>query len=250
MSRESLIIAIGILFLAVLSGCSGAKIKEKSSDREAFQTAESLIADEEYIDAITILKEMINDHPSSPLLENAYFEIGRAYYLDEQNVDAEVALDDFMRLYPDSKLIPAALLIKGRNFERDREKAGRDQSNTERAIALYTQIVEKHESSAEAKKAILRIKELKNDLARHEVLIARFYIKLKKFPSAEKRLKVAFEKYSETKTAPEIVNLLAETYLLEKKSEDARKLLDFMENYYPDREETANLRDAIEGDTQ
>ncbi|NIS75933.1 MAG: outer membrane protein assembly factor BamD [Deltaproteobacteria bacterium] len=250
MSRESLIIPIGMLFLAVLSGCSGAKIKEKSSDREVFQAAESLIADEEYIDAITILKEMINDHASSPLLENAYFEIGRAYYLDEQNVEAEVALDDFTRLYPDSKLMPAALLLKGRNLERDREKAGRDQSNTEGAIALYTQIVEKHEGSPEAKKAILRIKELKNDLARHEVLIARFYIKLKKLPSAEKRLKVAFEKYSDTKTAPEIVNLLAETYLSENKSEEARKLLEFMENYYPDREETANLREEIEGDTQ
>jgi outer membrane protein assembly factor BamD len=247
MSRITVGILCGYILMALIAGCQTAKIKEKSNASETLQNAENLIEEEEYEDAINLLKEMINFHPSSPLLENAYFEIGRSYYLDGQKVEAEVALDDFSRLYPDSKLFPKALLLKGKNLERDKEKPGRDQSFTEKAINIYTQIVKKYPDSAEANEARSRIIVLRDHLAKHELLIAQFYIKTKKLPSAEKRLKMAFEKYADTQAVPEIVNMLAETYLSQKKENEAQNLLEFMEKYYPERDETTTLREEIKG---
>ncbi|NIO16791.1 MAG: tetratricopeptide repeat protein [Deltaproteobacteria bacterium] len=247
MCKTAVGIVCGFFLAACISGCQTGKVREKTEDTVTLRAAESLIEEEDYRDAIEVLKNMINDHPSSPLLEKAYFDIGKAYHLDEQNVEAEVALDDFMRLYPDSELIPEALFLKGKNTERDKEKPGRDQSFTESAIGTYSQIVTKYPESASAKEARERISALKDTLAKHELLVARFYFKTKKFLSAEKRLKMAFEKYADTGTAPEIVSLLAETYLAEEKRDEALKLLEFMERNYPESDETDNIREEIKG---
>lgn len=250
MMRKTLVIIIGIIFIAAPSGCSKKVTKDESKDIDVYQMAKKLITDEQYRDGISVLKKLINDYPASPLLEKAYFEVGRAYYLDEENVDAEVALDDFMRLYPGSNLIPQALLLKGKTIERYKEKPGRDQSYTSRAMEVYNELTKDYSSSREAKEAAKRVIVLRNDLAKHELLIAKFYIKTKKFSSAEKRLKVAYEKYSDTNTAPELVNLLAKTYVSRNRVDDARKLLEIMEEYYPDREETSKLKQEIEGAAQ
>lgn len=230
-----------LFLIVIIPGCSQVAVRDGMGDTDAFDMSLALIEEGEYRDAIKVLKEFINRYPSSPLLENAYFEIGRAYYLDKQNIEAEVALDDFMRLYPGSDQIPGALFLKGNTIERGLEKPGRDQSNTVNAIEIYTQIVEKYPETREGKDAQKRIKKLRENLAKHEFAIARFYFKTKLYFSAETRLKIAFQKYSSTETAPQIVNLLARTYLKEEKIEEARKLSEFMVKYYPDRKDTKTL---------
>jgi outer membrane protein assembly factor BamD len=237
-----------LYMMAFLMGCSSVRVHKDAKENDIYGMAESLIEKGKYDNAIEVLKELINRYPASPLLEKAYFEIARAYYLDEENVDAEVAFDDFIRLYPESSLVPQGILLKGMTIERNIEKPGLDQTPTVEAIETYRELVRKYPRCDEAKKAMERIEKLENHLAKHELSIAAFYLKIKHYSSAEVRLKKAFQKYSDTETGSKIISLLVKSYILQGKKDEATKLLKYMMKYYPGNEDAIELEKIISGE--
>ena len=60
-------------------------------------------------------------------------------------------------------------------------------------------------------------------LARHELYVARFYLRRDNFDAAVARIKFALNRYAKSGLDPEAIVLLGETYLKMKKRDDARK---------------------------
>ena len=228
-----------------LTGCSSRKLGKGVTDRDIYELAEKQIKDEDFDDGIIDLKALIDRFPSSPYLEHAYFDLGRAYFLNEENINAQVAFDDFMRLYPESKLVPRAILLKGKVIERDLVKPGRDQTAANNALDIYSRLVAKYPGTKEAREGENRYESLREHLANNEIVVGKFYLRMKKYTSAKMRLERSFSKYGDTGAAPEIALLLGETYASMGNMAGATRILDFLKTRYPDREETRNLTKRI-----
>lgn len=237
--------AVLFLLCIFLVGCSKELVRPGQSDREMFELGKRLMEQEEYQDAITVFRELNNRHPSSPLVEEALFNIALAYYLDEMDVDAEVAFDDFLRLYPASPLVPKALLYKGLTIERAVEPPGRDQDPAREALSVYRDLVARYPDAEEARKGRERIEALRSHLARHEMEIARFYIKKDKFDAAVYRLRRALESYGDTRVGDDLKLLLGIALARSGKLEEARKILHELERSEFPPEGIGDLREEI-----
>jgi outer membrane protein assembly factor BamD len=71
-------------------------------------------------------------------------------------------------------------------------------------------------------------------LARHEIYVGRFYLRIDRFEAAVGRLQYAIRKYPGSGLEPEAIVLLGETYLKMKKNKEARDAFERLLVTYPE----------------
>ena len=84
-----------------------------------------------------------------------------------------------------------------------------DQSPLKKAVESYNKIVENYPESLYLKHSLESISSIRNQLASHEIEVAKYYIKTENFAAAKKRLEEVVNNYAETKAAFSVVPLIA-----------------------------------------
>ncbi len=168
------------LLLAVLLLGSCAKMTEEKRARKAqeyYTAAIKAFNEKEYDDAAWNFNEALKfmDYLTPRQIENAKFLLGKSYYLDGDYVNAVVALEDYIFYYPKLSRTEEAYYLLVDSYIKVSPDPYRDQEYTWKAIDKAKEFLSRFPNSPFAPKVQELIDEAYRKIAKHELLIARFY---------------------------------------------------------------------------
>jgi outer membrane protein assembly factor BamD len=233
-----------VIPLAVLAGCGGAKKKDTSSPADGFLTTEELYAQgREYLANAELRKarqtfERINMTEDARELEpmvrlsmaDATFYAGDSLSL----IDARPLYDDFVILYGDHERAPYAKLQAGVCLLQQVNHPSRDQSMTYESIDDLGGVIQRYPGSDYAKVAQIKIDNARNNLAEHDYLIGKFYMKKKAYLPAERRFRNVLLSYPAYPERDKLYFALGKTLVLADNMEEGRIYLDKLIEGWPD----------------
>ena len=170
----------------------------KLTKEQIYQRAEDLFAKKKYARARTYYSYVYENHPNDPLGRRSLLRIADTYFLqgDPVNlVEAQYKYRDFINRYPGSENADYALLQIAMVPFKQMEKPDRDQQKTREAVEKFNDMIRSYPRSPLRAEAEKRLQDAQDRLARHEHLVARFYIKRRSWLAAVNRLNAMIDSY-------------------------------------------------------
>jgi outer membrane protein assembly factor BamD len=228
MKQKTFTIAmIALLALGAASACSSQKTvispDVAASDEQLYKLGEQqLKKDPEK--ARIYLRQVIDSFPKSFFAQRAKLAIANSYFDkgDEGSmILAAAEFRDFIHSYPFS---PSASFAQHRvalTFYDKALKPGRDQTKTLQALAEFKKVVTDYPLSDEAKLAQKSLIDCEDRLAEHSYLIASQYFRTKAYKASVSRLQDILTSYPSFSQMDKVYSLLADSYFLWNKPDDA-----------------------------
>lgn len=170
----------------------------KLNKEQVFQKAEDQFARGKWSKARTYYQHVYENFPNEALGRRSLLRIADTYFKqgDPLNlVEAQYKYRDFINRYPGSEQADYAMLQIAMCSYKQMEKPDRDQQKTRETVEKLNDMLRTHPRSPLRGEAETRLQEVTDRLARHEHIIAKFYIKRGSHQSAVHRLNFLIEKY-------------------------------------------------------
>ena len=119
----------------------------------------------------------------------------------------------FIGLYPNSPDAPYIYYLAGMSYYNQIPEVTRDQERSEKAVAVFTQLVQKFPKSEYVADAKYKIQVAKDQLAGREMTVGRWYLEKKNYTAAVNRFREVLSKYQSTRHTEEALYRLVEAYL-------------------------------------
>ena len=203
-----------------------------------YAEASEALAEGDYETAIELYEKLEARYPFGRYATQAQLDIAYAYYKYDEPESALAALDRFIELHPASPYLAYAYYMRGIvNFNRSLDFVSRflptDTSQRDPGAALdafndFAEVVKRFPESEYAPDARQRMIYLRNNLARHEVHVARYYMKRGAYVAAANRAENVVEKYQRTPAVKDALEIMIQAYDelgLEDLSADAERVL-------------------------
>lgn len=239
--------AAGVLVLAAIAaGCAGTA---KTPAVPKGQGVEMLPAEEAYRKGTAELAER--------RLRKAQGTLGRAVYTgsdrtvyeplvrlaiadatfylggDLELIDARAKYLDFVTLYGDHPRAPYAQFQAGVCSLKQVRDPSRDQSQTRVAIADFKEVISRFPQSPYARAAQDRIDIAERNLAEHEFLVGRFYLKRGTYRPAIERFRWVLDHYPRFEDKPKVYFHLGKSMILANSATEGRIYLDKLVTDWP-----------------
>lgn len=228
------ILFIGCLSL-VISGCSTLSnlfSSDSSSstedeyvgwDVQKFRSeAKAAVDAGSYEKAVKLYEAIQTRYPFGEGSAQTELDLAYAYYKAGKHEEAVSTADRFIKMNPRSPGVDYALYLKGlANYNRDigfvdrflpTDTSQRDQNKALTAYNNFNDLITRFPNSKYVADARLRMIALNNNLAMHEVHIARYYIKRKAYVAAASRASGVVEHYQGTPAVPYALQVMQEAY--------------------------------------
>ncbi len=217
---------LAILGMAILVGCAllPDEIDETKdwSANKLYSEAKAALNDGEYEKAIKYYEKLEARHPFGRFAQQAELEIAYAYYKSDEPASAIANLDRFIKAYPRHPNLDYAYYLRGlANFNQGMniieryvptDRSQRDPGNARQAFQDFGEVIRRYPQSVYAEDSRLRMVYLRNNLARYEVNVARYYLRQQAWMAVVNRCKYVVEHYNQTDGIPEALSLMAQAY--------------------------------------
>ncbi len=230
-----------LLLVLLLSGCSFLEEKDETKNwgqQKLYNEASSELAAGSYEKAIEYYEKLESRYPFGKYAHQAQLDVAYAYYKAEEPESALAAADRFIKFHPGHPAVAYAYYLKGLvNFNRSLGFLVRftptDNSQRDPGAALdsykdFEHVVKEFPNSDYAEDARQRMLYLRNNLARYEVHVARYYIKRGAFVAAAERANYVVENYQRTPAMKDALKVLIEAYSrlgMDDLAKDAQRVL-------------------------
>lgn len=171
---------------------------ENKTKEQIFASAEDLYNRHKWARSRSYYSHVYESYPNDPLGRRSLLRIADTYFNqgDAVNlVEAQYKYRDFINRYPGSDRADYAMLQIANVAFKQMEKPDRDQQKTREAIDKFNEMIRTFPRSSLRPEAEKYLGEALDRLARHEHLVARFYIKRKSWAAAVQRLNFLVEQY-------------------------------------------------------
>ena len=168
------------------------------SKEQLFQRGEEQFGRKKYAKARTYYTHLYESYPNDPLGRRALLRIADTYYAqgDAVNlVEAQYKYRDFINRYPGSESADYGMLQIAMCSYKQMEKPDRDQQKTREALEKFNDMISTFPRSPLREEAEKRRQDVLDRLARHEHIIARFYMKRRGYGAALIRLNAIVQSY-------------------------------------------------------
>jgi outer membrane protein assembly factor BamD len=232
------------LVLAVaLAGCGvfGKEIDltENWTAPRLYAEASSELDSGNYAKAIEYYEKLEARYPFGRYAMQSQLDVAYANYRADEPEAAIAAADRFIKLYPQNPYVDYAYYLKGIvNYNRsvgflDRyvptDASQRDPGSALDAFVDFSALVERFPDSRYAEDARQRMLYLRNNLAKHEVNVARYYMRRGAYLAAANRANYVIERFQRTSAVESALEILVDAYTALDKPElaaDAKRVLD------------------------
>jgi outer membrane protein assembly factor BamD len=170
----------------------------KMTKEQIFQRAEEQFGRGKWQRARTYYTHVYENFPNDPLGRRSLLRIADTFYEqgDPVNlVEAQYKYRDFINRYPTSDQADYAMLRIAMCSHRQMEKPDRDQQKTREAVEKFNEMLQAHPKSALRAEAEAKRQEALDRLARHEHIVAKFYMKRGSNTAAVQRLNFLIDTY-------------------------------------------------------
>ncbi|MFN3406352.1 MAG: outer membrane protein assembly factor BamD [Caldimicrobium sp.] len=200
------------------------KIREDTPLYELMQKAERFFMRGQYDLAYQYYEEVKNKYPGTPEAVLAELRLADVKFWSEEYLEAITLYEEFEKFYPANEAIPYVIFQIGTCYYKLRQPIDRDPTFAKKAIETYQRLLSTYPQSPYRFEAEKRIKELREDLAAHELYVAKFYFKIKYYRAAYNRLLYLLETYPETYASQVAKGLLDKYYKMAlRETEDLNK---------------------------
>lgn len=218
-----------ILLIMTFSGCSSLGSIFEEKDPTVGLTASQLYAQgKEFLDAadfnnaIKLFEILEARYPFGKYSTQAMLDISYAYYASDQKDEAIIEINRFIRLYPNHPNVSYAYYLRAlSNFDKDANIISRffghdpsryDVTDLKNSFNDFTTVVNRFPDSKYADDSINRLRYIKNQIARNELYIAKYYDKRSANIAAIERVKYMLENYGGTPSSEEGLVILVKNY--------------------------------------
>ena len=153
--------------------------------------------------AIHIYEQVIEDAPFGPAAAQAQYRIAECYFALGQYLEATYEYQKVLDEYPSSEWAGQAMYGLGMCYCKQALPAEYDQTLAHKAIEQFELFGEMYPDDPKTDEAGARIAELREEIARQQLVIARFYEKVEKPDSAQIYYRIVVAKYPNTDAAAE-----------------------------------------------
>lgn len=204
MNLRKLTIAIGLVLIAACHhGPRQFRVTVdpellRLSPDQVWARAEDFYAHHKWQRARTYYTYLYENHPNEVLGRRSLLRVADTYYEqgDAVNlVEAQYKYRDFVNRYPTSEQADYAMLRMAMCSYKQMERPDRDQGKTKEALEKFTDMLRTYPNSALKDEATARRQDVLDRLAKHEHLVARFYIKRHSWNAAVQRLNFLIDTY-------------------------------------------------------
>ena len=239
---------VGVLLAAfALGGCSPSAEPPKNpleytqnAKREYEKALESFF-DHDWEECITLMTSVKKTYAYSRYGRLAQLRIADAYFHQEKFADAITAYKSFVHDYPnDPEVNFARFRIAEALFEESSEAAflppleERDLVNVYEAYKTIRDFLHDYPRDRRRRQLDYMLEYTGGLLARHELYVARYYLRKDIYPAAVARAAYALAHYPGSGLEPEALVLLGETYLRMKQPDKARAQFARVLSEHPD----------------
>jgi outer membrane protein assembly factor BamD len=191
-----------------------------------------------YATAVDYYEKLEARYPFGRYAMQAQLDVAYAHYKADEPELAIAAADRFIKLYPQNPFVDYAYYLKGIvNYNRsvgflDRyipsDPSQRDPGAALDAFQDFSELVRLFHDSKYAADARQRMLFLRSNLAKHEVNVARYYMKRGAYLAAANRCTYVIERFQRTSAVQDALEILVQAYTAvgeDKLAEDARRVL-------------------------
>jgi outer membrane protein assembly factor BamD len=170
----------------------------RMSKEQVFERAEQQFEARKWPRARTYYSYVYETYPNDPLGRRSLLRIADTYYKQGgavNLVEAQYKYRDFINRYPTSEFADYAMLQIAMTAFEQMESPDRDQQKTREAVEKFDDMLRVHPTSALKAQAMEKRQQALNRLAKHELIVARFYIKRGSWNAAVQRLNYLIDTY-------------------------------------------------------
>ena len=250
MRASSLIRLVLLVLVIAVAGCSRGNRKgdpiETLPVDQVYALAKESLQNNNLDRAAKSYERLIARFPFGPYTEQAQLELAYAQYKDHKEEEAYSSVNRFIKTYPTHKHIDYAYYLRGLiNFDRTnglleryigRDQAKRDQGFSSQAFEDFGELLKRYPESKYVPDARQRMIYLRNNMARAELNVALYYLRIKAYVAAANRAEKIVENYQRTPQAVDALAVMVESYGKlgqEKLSADARRVLETNDPDHP-----------------
>lgn len=202
------IIALLVIMLALVAGCRSAQNRRNQptispelanlSKEEVFNRAEALLEKKRWARAREYYGHVYENYPNDPLGRRSLLRISDSFFRQGDPVslvEAQYKYRDFLNRYPSSEFADYAMLQIANVSYKQMERPDRDQQKTHEAIQKYREMLTAYPNSSLRPEAEEKLASALDRLAKHEHLVARFYMTRRNWEAAIRRLTTVVDNY-------------------------------------------------------
>jgi outer membrane protein assembly factor BamD len=203
---------------------------------DQFAQAKSEFEKKHYDQAVIEFQKLVFNYPGAVFIDSAQYLLGMSYFNQK---DYPLAVTEFNKLlssFPTSHLSDdAAFMVAFCDFKMS-ARAELDQESTSKALEELKSFLEDYPESERAKEAQDLVQECRSRLAKKSYENGRLYFKMRQYEAALIYLKDIINEYHDTKWGAPAQFHIAETYLKQKKYDQAKEEYQkFLENFPQDK---------------
>ncbi|WP_319576421.1 outer membrane protein assembly factor BamD [uncultured Desulfobacter sp.] len=188
------------LVILLLSGCSLFEEKHqmnKNAQQLAAEGAASFM-NEDYEDAIKAYTDLKDWYPFSNYAILAELKIADAHFHLEEYPEAIAAYESFEKMHPKNEAVPYIINQIAMCWFNQIDTIDRDATPSKKAMAEFERLIRLFPENEYSQKALAHIDACIDNMASHELYVATFYNKTKKYEAALKRYQYIVENYAGT----------------------------------------------------
>ena len=235
-----------LLLLAAACGGAGDDELAPPSARELYDEAIELLNSAAYEDAIDKFRELEASYPNSAHARQAIFDAAYAHYRQGEYERAIGEAERFIKQHPDHPRLDYAYYLKGLSYFREdrgildyvgrQDPAERDRRSMLLAYDAFQELARRYPDSKYAEDAALRVRYLINAMARHELAVARYYLRREAHLAAAARAKRVIDAFPDSVANEAALAVLARAYAALDLQEERQDALNVLRLNFPDSE--------------
>lgn len=233
------------LLALVITGCSSnPENRPERTEMGQYKEARESLESKNFLTAIDQLKELEARFPYGDYAEQAQLDLIYAQYQAVDYPATVVAAQRFMRNYPGSPNLDYALYMRGlANFNMEKglfgnltksNRSGRDMDAFKDAFQDLEQLVKHFPESDYAPDARARMVYIRNQLARQELHVARYYARRGAMIASINRAQYVVKHFQQTPAVQEALAIMAKGYERLQQPELAAKSRQTLNQNWPD----------------
>lgn len=223
---KNLLRLVPLVFALLVSACG---LLPDKTDETANWSANKLYAEARdelsgggYEKAIRYYEKLESRYPFGTYAQQAQMEIAYAYYKQADQPQALAAVERFIKLHPNHPNVDYMYYLRGLinfndrlgpfDFAVPQDPAERDPKAAREAFESFKQLVEKFPDGPYAKDSLARMKYLVNNLAQHDVYVARYYFRRGAYLASVNRAQGVVKDYADAPAVEEALYLMVRCY--------------------------------------
>ncbi len=223
-------------------------------DRVLFEEAAKEVRKNNYDTGRLLFSTIINTYPDSPFLPLAKLAIADSFFLEGTTsalIQAAQAYPDWLTFFPTDPLADDASLKVAEAEMRQMGLSDRDISHARKAEQRLKVLLQQYPKSTLRGTVEARIAEVQENLAMHNLQIARFYYDVKYstgkggLKGSQSRLKEIVDKYPCFSYNDEVFYRLATTYQAEEEPDEAARYYQKLIQEFPESEYNERAREQL-----